>query len=387
MIVDDTLVRIGSANLNGRSMGLDTECDVFTGVDPGDAAGVAAIAGLRRRLIAYLLHVVSFDLEDGERREGRVIAAIESLRRGQRTLHPLDHCAETSVGASFLPIELADPDRPLSAADVQRVLVAMRAGRGISERAIKAASVATGLARRHKWAVAGVLVAIGLVLAWRLTALREMANAEAVSKLLDSVGSAGPLGLVGVTGVFIALGSLGFPVTWLVVGVAAALPVYASIPVCLVGIAATAMIGFAIGAVAPGRRSPSREKGGKLARVARMFSERGVLAVAVLRNLPLAPFAVVNVACGMTSLRWWTYLAGTMIGMTPGVVLIALFGKQVGDLIENPTWGGAGKVLGVLVVVVVLAALADRAIRRWWPGAPGPGAGASDDGAADGEGR
>ena len=29
MIVDDEIVRVGSANLNNRSMGLDSECDVF----------------------------------------------------------------------------------------------------------------------------------------------------------------------------------------------------------------------------------------------------------------------------------------------------------------------------------------------------------------------
>ena len=28
MIVDDTLLRVGSANLNNRSMGTDTECDL-----------------------------------------------------------------------------------------------------------------------------------------------------------------------------------------------------------------------------------------------------------------------------------------------------------------------------------------------------------------------
>ena len=29
MIIDDEILRIGSANLNNRSMGLDSECDVF----------------------------------------------------------------------------------------------------------------------------------------------------------------------------------------------------------------------------------------------------------------------------------------------------------------------------------------------------------------------
>ena len=41
MIIDDRLARIGSANLNHRSTGFDTECDLA--VEPTDAAGRAAI--------------------------------------------------------------------------------------------------------------------------------------------------------------------------------------------------------------------------------------------------------------------------------------------------------------------------------------------------------
>jgi phosphatidylserine/phosphatidylglycerophosphate/cardiolipin synthase-like enzyme len=36
-VIDDTLLRIGSANLNNRSMGFDTECDLS--IEPGDTAG------------------------------------------------------------------------------------------------------------------------------------------------------------------------------------------------------------------------------------------------------------------------------------------------------------------------------------------------------------
>jgi phosphatidylserine/phosphatidylglycerophosphate/cardiolipin synthase-like enzyme len=37
-VVDDRLLRIGSSNLNNRSMGMDTECDVSIEVRPGDPA-------------------------------------------------------------------------------------------------------------------------------------------------------------------------------------------------------------------------------------------------------------------------------------------------------------------------------------------------------------
>lgn len=53
MIVDDEIVRIGSANLNNRSMGLDSEVDVFLDASrPGNEGIVPAITRLRHELLA-----------------------------------------------------------------------------------------------------------------------------------------------------------------------------------------------------------------------------------------------------------------------------------------------------------------------------------------------
>ena len=53
MIVDDEILRVGSANLNNRSMGLDSECDLFLDATrPGNGHSVPAIERLRHRLLA-----------------------------------------------------------------------------------------------------------------------------------------------------------------------------------------------------------------------------------------------------------------------------------------------------------------------------------------------
>lgn len=52
MIVDDEIMRIGSANLNNRSMGLDSECDLFLDARrPANGHIVPKIASLRHRLL------------------------------------------------------------------------------------------------------------------------------------------------------------------------------------------------------------------------------------------------------------------------------------------------------------------------------------------------
>jgi phosphatidylserine/phosphatidylglycerophosphate/cardiolipin synthase-like enzyme len=52
MIVDDRILRIGSANMNNRSLGLDSECDIFIDCDrPGNDSACETIRQLRASLI------------------------------------------------------------------------------------------------------------------------------------------------------------------------------------------------------------------------------------------------------------------------------------------------------------------------------------------------
>jgi phosphatidylserine/phosphatidylglycerophosphate/cardiolipin synthase-like enzyme len=53
MIVDDEVVRIGSANMNNRSMGLDSECDLFIdAARPGNEHAAPAVRQIRITLLA-----------------------------------------------------------------------------------------------------------------------------------------------------------------------------------------------------------------------------------------------------------------------------------------------------------------------------------------------
>ena len=52
-IIDERLLRIGSTNLNNRSFGYDTECDLAVEVPAGDAESRAAVRRLLVRLLAH----------------------------------------------------------------------------------------------------------------------------------------------------------------------------------------------------------------------------------------------------------------------------------------------------------------------------------------------
>lgn len=111
MIVDDTLVRIGSSNLNNRSLGLDTECDLA--IEASDPGTRTALAGLRNTLLAE--HLVRSPEEVGHAiATNGLIAAIERLNPGKGRLRRYQIDPEDGSKEPFPGTALLDPAEPLS---------------------------------------------------------------------------------------------------------------------------------------------------------------------------------------------------------------------------------------------------------------------------------
>ena len=106
-ITDDRLLRIGSANLNNRSLGLDTECEIA--IESGDAPETAAaIEGLRDRLVGHYLNRSAQDVARSIARHGGLIAGIEALDRGRR-LKPIEPPRMGPLGRLISGFHLGDP--------------------------------------------------------------------------------------------------------------------------------------------------------------------------------------------------------------------------------------------------------------------------------------
>jgi phospholipase D1/2 len=233
-----------------------------------------------------------------------------------------------------------------------------------------------GFVRRWWWVLVVPVVGVGIALAWLLTPLGDLADAEGARRLVESA-RAGPGGAARVLVVFIVAASVGFPVTLLVVVVGATFDVWIGVPICLVGVGVSSMLGFAIGRALPWRVGDG--DGGVLRRTVERLGDHGVLAVVALRNMPIAPYVVVNVVCGAArTLTPVAFLVGTVIGMLPGVLLVGLFGDQLGEVIRSPTWGGVARVVGAAGLIVAAAFAADAGLRRWLSRVPSSG-GRGDD--------
>ncbi|WP_265564522.1 phospholipase D-like domain-containing protein [Sphingomicrobium arenosum] len=112
-VIDDRFLRVGSANLNNRSMGLDSECDVIVDCGLPQNAGRGfekTITDLRRDLMAEHLGVDLEAVEQAEADNRGLIATIEALRGQDKTLSPLA-IEELSGAENFIAEhELGDPE-------------------------------------------------------------------------------------------------------------------------------------------------------------------------------------------------------------------------------------------------------------------------------------
>lgn len=80
-IIDDRLIRIGSTNLNNRSLGFDTECDVAA--EPATDEGREAIRALRHRTIGHFIGVDADAFAQAEAIYGSMGQAIQQFGEGR----------------------------------------------------------------------------------------------------------------------------------------------------------------------------------------------------------------------------------------------------------------------------------------------------------------
>ncbi|MFL6650514.1 MAG: VTT domain-containing protein [Sulfurifustaceae bacterium] len=355
MVIDNDFARVGSANLNNRSMGFDTECDVAleSGGDPAIAAGIAR---LRNRLLAEHLGTEPETVGQAIAREGSLTAAIDRLRGGRRTLKELGAPSREEVNAWLPNPELLDPERPIDPAK-------------LTEEFIPAEEHAP-THRRVVLAVATLVAVLLLAAAWKWTPLREWLDIDVLTRYVSGLRDYPGAPLL-VIGAFILGGFIVVPVTLLVIATAFAFGPLQGFVYSLIGGVASAVLLYGVGR-SLGRDTVRRFAGKRLNRLSRRLGERGVLAVALVRMLPVAPFTVVNLVAGASHIRLRDFVIGTLIGMGPGMLMISLFVDRVGATIQNP---GLGTGL-LLAAILALIFLGTYALKRWVLGRDkqGPGA-------------
>lgn len=110
-IYDDEVLRIGSTNLNNRSFGFDTECDVAAA--PTTGAGRAAIRRFRHRTIGHWIGESAEEFAAAEALVGSVGEAIQRFDTGR--MQTLGATPPSSVERFIAEFQLGDPTSPADA--------------------------------------------------------------------------------------------------------------------------------------------------------------------------------------------------------------------------------------------------------------------------------
>ena len=113
MILDDDVLRVGSSNFNNRSLRLDTGCDIV--IDAGIGANSSertTIASIRNSLMTEHLGTSCETIEQTLRETGSIIATIEKLGGGGRTLRRYEVPDLGTVQTWLADNKILDPEGP-----------------------------------------------------------------------------------------------------------------------------------------------------------------------------------------------------------------------------------------------------------------------------------
>jgi uncharacterized membrane protein YdjX (TVP38/TMEM64 family) len=279
---------------------------------------------------------------------GSLIATAESLSRHGHSLKPVEIDVSGPSPLSTLE-EIADPERPVAPPEFLKMFVGERP----RARRIGRVAKVIGL---------GIAVLL-LILTWRFTPLVELTDPAAVRQWFADFADA-PAAPAIVLAIFVIGGLLVFPVTVLIAVTAATFGPWLGFAYAGVGALASAMVAYGVGALA-GRQALEDVMGPRLNRVRRSILRRGVLAIAAVRMVPIAPFTLVNLAAGASKVPLSDYLIGTILGMLPGLIVISALGHQIINIIAEPTPLNVFLLVAAVLAWIGVSLATQAFITRW----------------------
>lgn len=347
LIVDDRILRIGSSNTSNRSMGLDTECDLTIEAKHDNDAIHTYIRGLRHRLLAEHLDCSEDQIASAESGQHGHIAAIESLLTEQRSFRLLDYKVSDDLDSMVPDTGLIDPSEPYSADYFVAEYVPK------DQRS-------TGRKRLTLFVIV-ILALFAMAAAWRWTPLQDYLSPKYLSGMLEALPSDELRALIAVGGFFIASLFM-VPLTLLAIISGIVFSGWKGFLFILVGAVASSIVSFFMGRVL-GKKPLEKLIGPKLEKINKRLSNRGIIAVALLRLVPISPFTVFNFIAGTSSLTFRQFSLGTLLGLSPGLGAITLFSDSIWGAIKAPSLGNFVTAAVVALVLVILAWSGKRWLR------------------------
>ena len=346
-VVDDEWLRIGSANLSNRSMGMDTECDV-TLEARGDAVVQAAVRRFRDGLVAEHSDCRIEDVERAMREQGSMNRAVDALGDDTRRLVDLE--APQLPASALLIATIGDPAEPLFEQIVPRIVPERRAAKRFPLRRFAVVSSAI------------IALAFILALVWTRSPLSSWVTLERAQAWADWFTDRWWAPLV-VIAAYTPAAVLMFPRWIITIAAVMAFGAWRGFALGTAGMMIAAIATFLPGRIV-GRERVQRFTGPRLRRIAQFLHRRGLLAVMMVRVVPVAPFPVVNLAMGALRVPLRHFVLGTLVGIMPGMLAATVLSDQLAAALEEPSSINAWYVAGAVLIIGGLAYFAQRVMRR-----------------------
>jgi phospholipase D1/2 len=233
----------------------------------------------------------------------------------------------------------------------------------MSEAALGEKKSATRSRRSRIWlALAVWAVLFGIAAAWEWSPLADEINMRRVSAWAFGL-RANPNRVIIILAAYLIGSLLLVPITVLIVATGLVFgPVMGSVyslAGCFLGAGVTYAIGYFLG-----RDLVRQVTGTKWERVERNIGRAGILGVATLRLIPVAPFTIVNVVSGAFQVPVRDYLVGSLLGFTPGILAINVFAHQVASAIRDPGVGSFALLAALVVISAWVLFWLRRKLRR-----------------------
>jgi len=209
--------------------------------------------------------------------------------------------------------------------------------------------------KRRIWiGVVVLLLLFAAAAAWKWTPLADLIDVNRLSGWAGSLRQ-NPARHLYLLGAYIIGSLLLVPITAMILVTALIFgPVMGSLYAVL-GSLAGAVVTYALGWFL-GQDFVRKIAGAKWQRLEQKIGQTGVMAVATLRLLPIAPFTVVNVVSGAFKVRLRDYILGSLVGLVPGILITNFFAHQFSSAIRDPGIG-AFVILAALIAITVVGTI------------------------------
>lgn len=216
---------------------------------------------------------------------------------------------------------------------------------------------------RTAWVTLALLAGVGALIVLGKSGVLGVSSH--IQEWMDAL-RAGPWGLPVVIAIFVLTAYIAAPQFMLIAACVAAFGPWLGFWYAMAGTVVSGVTMFYTGRWM-GADFLRRYGGSMVNRMSRFIGRNDFLASLIVRNVPVAPAIVVNMAFGVSHADFWRYMAGLTLGSIPKTAVVAALGQSVMSAMNGAMMIAIGIGAVVVAIWLVFTLMARKAVRAGRP--------------------